>query len=1170
MAICVKKGISYNKFEILKDLEGISITIKSNRVSVEIINLYCSPLVPLEEDKLLNVFQRKDALICGDFNAKSLLWGRHERDYRGNIIEKMLEQSDKVLLNNGQNTHIYNMGESAIDLAFASPRLARLAEWGVLERTCGSDHYLIGIDVNIRTSVEEYISQRWVFKRAKWDKFQEECDLLLKEISINSKSEVEIVSKNITDILIKVAEKNIPKTKGGNKIKKSSEFWNEDCKNAVKEREAAKRKVRSSRLPSDWIEYKKCKAKATKVIKDAKRKKWRNFCSSLSGTSNLNKVWKVVKKFNNTDKDSKIPSLIVEEKEIVDNQEKANILAESFANVSSSSNYFEDFRVHKENFEKEHEEYFKYKENDESSINVEFKMSELQKALKKCKSTSPGKDQICYEMFRHMSSYGKKVLLKLYNLIWEKGVLPTSWKHAVTIPILKPGKLKSDPLSYRPIALTSNMGKLMERMITNRLNWVVEKGDILNVNQAGFRKKRNTLDHLIRLSDDILKAIATKQYVLGVFLDIEKAYDMIWKKGLLYKISNIGIGGNMFNWINDFLKNRTMQVRLGAMFSEVQNVENGTPQGSVISPILFLLAINDIQPQNINSSLFADDTAIWKTGKNVKLLAKQVQQSINYIEDWCNKWGFKVSVAKTKAVLFHRGKTKKYKLNFRGIPLEQEKKVKFLGLIFDKRLTWKDHIEYLTNRCKKRINLMKVVSGAYWGACKETLVILYRNLIRSCIDYGCEIYDSTVKTNKMKIDRIQSQCLRVCCGALRSTPINALQVDCGEMPLELRRLQLQCKAMLKYKSFKNHPTNTCFQNGWQEEYGVFKDSFRTIYSKTKDIIENLPKANDIIVVENIPSWEYEGCITSLELSKIINKNESPHVNLALTKEYMEKWNNYLHIYTDGSKFEEKTACSFNVPAVNYEFKARLSNNTSVFDSELCAILKALQWLDSNPPFQCVILSDSLSALQALKDDENKNALIGEIRYNVFMLQNKGIRIYLAWIPSHIGLKGNERADKAAKRALNNDKVDLQITPEYESVFNIVKKKIMEKWQKLWDTSEKGRFYYNIVPVVSLDVKFSDKYRYKEVKITRVRFNHCLLNSKLHLMRKHVDGNCEFCLIKEDVEHFFLNCLQYIHLQETIVNAMLEKELVINITNLLGNKYLVDLVWEYIVKSKKVV
>ncbi len=138
-----------------------------------------------------------------------------------------------------------------------------------------------------------------------------------------------------------------------------------------------------------------------------------------------------------------------------------------------------------------------------------------------------------------------KVVLDLYNKIWVEGRMPRSWKHAIIIPIAKPGKYASIAGNYRPIALTSNLCKLIEKVIVNRLNYVLESKGALAPNQYGFRKGRSTLDALVKLETDVKKSIAVKEGLVAVYFDMEKAYDMLWKEGLLIKMKRIGLEGRM-------------------------------------------------------------------------------------------------------------------------------------------------------------------------------------------------------------------------------------------------------------------------------------------------------------------------------------------------------------------------------------------------------------------------------------------------------------------------------------------------------------------------------------------------------------------------------------------------------------------------------------------------
>jgi len=191
----------------------------------------------------------------------------------------------------------------------------------------------------------------------------------------------------------------------------------------------------------------------------------------------------------------------------------------------------------------------------------------------------------------------------------------------------------------------------------NRLVYVIEKRDIFSPFQSGFRKGRNTMDPVLCLEADIRKAQINKEVLVGVFIDVEKAYDMLWKEGLLIKLDMMGIKGKMYNWIMNFLLNRTIQVRVGCEYSPTYEIENGTPQGSVSSPILFNLMINDIFSQiepGIGKSLYADDAAIWKRGRNVKLVQDKVQNAVKSIENWANKWGFRLSGKNTSNLFFKK------------------------------------------------------------------------------------------------------------------------------------------------------------------------------------------------------------------------------------------------------------------------------------------------------------------------------------------------------------------------------------------------------------------------------------------------------------------------------------------------------------------------------------
>ena len=1166
VAILVKNDISYFDFTSYENVEGISIKIATTSGPLQIFNFYISPSSSFDEGFFQQVFSFENALVCGDFNAKSTLWGSPKADSRGKSIENILQQSNLVVLNTGSPTRIFTTGESHIDLTFISPRYANMTNWEVLENTCGSDHNMIKVDFRVDINHEDVFAPQWLFEKADWPKFSFLCDTYLSEIDFECG--LETLNESITAAIIDAAKDSIPKS-SGRKRRKYARFWNDKCKIAVDNRDKAKRALKIDSPNDQFIEYKRLKATATKTVKEEKRKSWRSFCSTLSHRTKLGNVWRVVKSLNNNSQSESIPELKIKDGSARTNMEKANTFAKHFSNVSSNTNYSNRFKRHKSKFEKENENIYRHRTNNTSVLNVPFKMSEFKKALKRCKNTSPGKDGLCYEMFRHMSANSQMFVLKYFNRIWEKGFVPTAWTHAIVVPILKPNKSKSDPVSYRPIALTSNFSKLLERMIVFRVNWYMEKFSLYNFLQSGFRKNRNTVDQLLRLSDDILKSLGNKSYVLGVFLDFDKAYDMIWRKGVLFKLDKLGFDGNVFNWISSFLQNRTIQVRIGGTLSYTLPVDNGLPQGSVLSPFLFLIAINDLLPQNVKYSLFADDSAIWKTGRNVNHLARQIQEALNGIQKWCNMWGFRISALKSNFIFFHKGKKRKINLTLNGQQLTQVEKVKFLGLVFDEKLSWKHHVQHLVEKCQKRINILKVLSGSKWGASKETMVLVYKTFIRSLLDYGSVVYNSACKSIKEKLDIIQSQSLRICCSALKCTPVNALEVECGVIPLELRRKQLMMKVAIKYQHMPDNPAQECFKDCYQLYYGKYNVHFQPICLKVRKLITEVPPASCNILVDTIPPWEYEPPILDTSLhSKLNKKTDNPHFMLSSALEYMSAWSASLHIYTDGSKCGDRTACAFHIPAIKFSKKIRLPDFTTVYMAEMVAILEALQFLLAKPPLSSVIFTDSLSSIQTLECESETSPVSQEIKYCMYQLWCQGVPITISWVPSHVGIIGNEMADKLAKEALSKEHVDLNVLPVYSDLYRVVEENILGEWQCAWNSSSKGRFYHKIQPKVSFQVKFSDNYREKQTTLTRLRFGKGLLNDVLHLMKKCDSELCDFCQIKENVSHFLLDCTEYNDMQVALFDKVLTAGEQPSIETLLGEKRWYDDVFDYVIKTGK--
>ncbi|GFU21415.1 probable RNA-directed DNA polymerase from transposon X-element [Trichonephila clavipes] len=236
----------------------------------------------------------------------------------------------------------------------------------------------------------------------------------------------------------------------------------------------------------------------------------------------VNNYGKRVKAANGIYREFSFPILQTSNSVFSSQFEIANILGETFQSVSSTASYNSRFleikrRAKRTPMNFSTRSFFPY--------NCNFTRNELKKALVQAHNTSPGLDGITYTMLRRLNPDSITNILFLFNRVWKEHCFPSSWREAIVIPILKPGKVATDPLSYRPIALKSCFCKTFERMVNNRFVYVLEKEKLISSLQSGFRKGRSTLDNIVFLESQIRDAFVRRNHLVSLFFDIGKAYD---------------------------------------------------------------------------------------------------------------------------------------------------------------------------------------------------------------------------------------------------------------------------------------------------------------------------------------------------------------------------------------------------------------------------------------------------------------------------------------------------------------------------------------------------------------------------------------------------------------------------------------------------------------------
>ena len=1142
LAIYIKIGLNFNVLSIQdnKNLEAQGIEIKTIHGHLKIINAYV-PGNNVDKEDLAPICNNKRTILVGDFNAHNKMWGCTETRPRGRLLEEIITENRMVVLNTGQATHIISnqsTSNSVIDLSICTQDIALNTRHVVTNSNMGSDHLASITIVNEEITIENNLSmQLWKLKKADWKQYKENSKTMLID-EIIATGNIEEKYKNIVDCLTELANQTIPpKNKTNSKNSKKAKrhkplpYWNDKCSEAIYKRNQSRNKMIKTKELHDYMEYKQREANAKRIIKIEAKTSWEDYCSNLTHQTKLGSVWGWARRMNGVATYSAIPTLKTADKIAENNLEKANLLAHTYAETSSSNNYDEQFLKHIKNNELEHNPCTAEANGnaDTEAINLPFNMNEIKEAIRSTKNNkSPGDDRLPYELIKHLHHNAIKTLLTFYNEIWTEKQFPKEWHHAIILPFLKPNKDATKPDSYRPISLTPTLCKIMEKMVTNRLQWYLENNNLYTKNQTGFRKHKNTLDQIIKLQDNILKKLKNKEHLLAIFIDFERAFDMLHIPTLHRKLQKQGIIGNTAKWIENFLSDRTFQVKVGAELSTKFTQHNGTPQGSVISPLLFLIMINDIPsgPEGVDMSLFADDSAVYTGGRNIKHITSKIQQAMDAIHTWCHENGFKISLNKTTGILFSNKKqipTINIKIGDKLIKMEN--KAKFLGIIFDRKLNWRSHVEYIIEKCKKRINLMRAVSGYHWGASKKSLLSIYKALIRSIIDYGDVAYASAPKTILEKLSTIQTEALRICCGAPKGAAALALQNECGETPLHLRRTHNSIKQQIKIMGSREHPCTTTTQQHWTDVIKTRRHKQTSLYQRTHEFLSSLNTPFHGPSFPSSPPWINKEIEIDLSLKEHINKKtDNPEYMKSMATELITNYTSTTHIYTDGSKMENIVSAAFTIPSLNIDKVFRLCNDSSIYAAELTAIKEAIIWIiQNNTNEKFAIFSDSLSVLSSLKEGtcNSRPILFNELITIINTLAPNKIK--LIWIPSHVDLTGNERADKLAKEGLGLEAINTTNYLETKEITPLINTYIINKWQLEYDKDEKGNHYKSICPTVSTNNKFTDPCRKKEAQIGRLRLGVSLTNQRLHKLGKHPNGLCDTCLVPDTIDHLLLHC-----------------------------------------------
>jgi len=644
------------------EIAGIVLQLNNNK-TVTILSVYMAPSQNINIDHLNKMAIHNNILILGDFNGKNKLWGSPCNDSRGKVIETFLEFHDFVCLNKGDPTHInYNGTLSHLDLVISSKNLAFITDCELIDETWGSDHFPFEITINNFIPIfDKTLNNKYNIDKANWELYR--SSVLKSNLYDEKIEDLESSYNKFKSLILEARDLAIPK-RSNNFKHKYTPYWNKECSDAKKNKKNAMKILRKNNSVLNQTNYKEQKKTFKKIILKYKQMYWDNICEGINYKTKISEIWKKVKSLKGSNPNSK-GIFFKPNGETEKDEDIANKFAHSFSLISRLDQNNEDTYTERNiivnsflNTYKLSNTYLNLSDatsEDSKLLNETLRRSELDHVLNSVnKKSSPGFDELSYQYLINLPEEGKNYYLKLINHSWELNIIPKSWKLAIVKPILKPNKDKKSYESYRPISLTLTTSKIMEKIIGNRLTWYLEKNNLLKPSQAGFRKKMSTSDALIRIEREANFAIHSGNYTVAILIDFTRAFDLLWVDGLLLKLIQLKIQGRIYNWIKNFLTDRKYVVKFGDTWSNPYTTVNGTPQGSSISPILFIIMINDfpLLSKFTSDAFFADDCSIWRSGTNLEQIFYHLQLDLNLISEWCRKWGFTINTTKTQGIIF--------------------------------------------------------------------------------------------------------------------------------------------------------------------------------------------------------------------------------------------------------------------------------------------------------------------------------------------------------------------------------------------------------------------------------------------------------------------------------------------------------------------------------------
>lgn len=1083
-AILVKCSLNilFEPFFSTKDLAVIRCANNKNGIFIASSYMAHDEDVPsIELMQLVSHASRKKmGLVIGsDTNAHNRIWGSKGTNKRGELLLSFIQSTNLLIANKGSEpTFVSPIGESVIDLTLTDN--ITVNRWKLSEKESLSDHRYIDFEIafNHTTVCKPFRNPR----RADWDKFRDNLNSNSppSNETIGSTEVLDEKVRNLTKWVTGAFDRACPLSRP--RKSKQPPWWSKELSVL---RDSARRSFASwkrSQGEELWQAYKANLRVFKKEQRKAMRTSWHSFCDSIESTKETARLRRILSKTKET------PSQILKTDGTwtEDSDEILSLLL--YTHFPESTSLTVPIN-----------EGYANSDTDMDTGTGMVTRERVQWALKSFDPyKSPGPDGVFPILLQEAGEPLVQLLINIFRACLEFEYVPQNWRKSKVVFIPKAGKIQhTTPKDFRPISLSSFLLKTFERVLETHVRENLVDGMVAK-SQHAYKKGRSTDTALHSVVSIVERSLESREYTLATFLDIEGAFNNVTTDAIIGALCKHKLNAKVIKWIYELLKNRSVIAEWGGRTSE-RVANRGTPQGGVLSPLMWLLVVDELlimlPRTGVRVVAYADDLVILASGIDLNTLSSITTNALNIVQNWAISKGLAVNPNKTELVLF----TRRYKIpqfnlpRLNGIELQLGTKAKYLGLTLDSKLLWRENAEERVLKANCAFYACKKMLGSKWGLTPRLAYWTYTAIVRPILSYGALVWWHSLEkqTYRDRLEKVQRMASSAITGALKSTPKEALFAV-----LNLSHLDLYCKSIAWKTAMRL--SNSCFVS---KSFG----HSRIIWGKDNKSDYVVPTRrfdrNYNVVIPERSFWEL---------------GEPPTADI--------------YVYTDGSKTEEKVGAGVFSGNLGLSNSYKMPSYCTVFQAEILAVLKCSRAMEqmSLSGKQIRICVDSQAALKALAKVETRSSLVRECYDSLKALgTNNFVELY--WVPGHRDITGNEEADKLAKMgaSLDTDAIEA-VSPPLQYLYRIAEESTYKDSNLQWKNAKGCRVSKKLWPKFdpSKTNYLLSRTRAECSTLLGVITGHCWLREHAHRIGLFETNRCSHCKAVdsvESVEHLMCFC-----------------------------------------------